>query len=373
MHPGGVLSLTERGLAAATALVLSSGLAAAASTSPGPRAATVPTAVVAPSVVAPSPSSSPTPVPPRPAAAARAATARVLGPVPPAPPQQGCPVPPLRPGAGTPPRARVPAVAEAALPAPKAPGPKATSLRAVSGKGIWTTNFAGDRVDVRAVVAKAKAAGLRNVWVRTGGRTGYYGDRVLPQLVPAAHAAGLTVVAWDFPYLSDPVKDAERARQAFADGADAFAPDVETAAEGTFATDRRVRLYLSLVRAHAGTRPVAATVPRPTPKRLASFPYAAFPPYADLFVPMVYWSCNEPGRLVVQSLQRLGRMLPVAPVGQAYDMGTEGGRRGLPSRQETLRFLDIAKRGGAVGASLWTYEKTGPAQWGALRDYAWER
>ena len=88
---------------------------------------------------------------------------------------------------------------------------------------------------------------------------------------------------------------------------------------------------------------------------------------------MVYWSCNEPGRLVVQSLSRLRRWLPVAPVGQAYDMGTEGGRRGEPDRAETLRFLDVAKRGGAVGASLWTYEHAGPGQMGALRDYAWQR
>ncbi|MCU1692701.1 MAG: N-acetylmuramoyl-L-alanine amidase, partial [Frankiales bacterium] len=246
-------------------------------------------------------------------------------------------------------------------------------LAAVAGKGVWTTNFTSQSVDVAAVVAKARAAGLQNVWVRTGGRTGYYGGPLLRRLVPAAHAAGLTVVAWDFPYLSDPAKDAVRATRAFADGADAFAPDIETAAEGTYATDRRVRLYLSLVRRAAGTRPVAATVPRPTPKRLASFPYAAFAPYADLFVPMVYWSCNEPGKLVVQSLSRLSRLLPVAPVGQGYDMGQEGGRRGLPSRAETLRFLDVAKRGGAVGASLWTYEEVRAEQWSALRDYAWKR
>ena len=359
VQSGPVLSLPERVVAAALVVVLGGAVAATAA---GPLdaapAASGPTSVRLQADPSPTPRREPLPtrsIAGRATAAARPTTPvadRVLGPVPPAPPTSGCPVPPrraTRPGSA--PRPRVPAVPDRLLPAPVPAGAKAPSLTAAAGKGIWTTNFAADRLDVTALVSRARSAGLKNIWVRTGGRTGYYGDRVLPTLVPAAHAAGLTVVAWDFPYLSDPVADARRAERAFADGADVFAPDVETPAEGTFSTDRRVRLYLSLVRRAAGTRIIAATVPRPTPKRLATFPYAAFVPYADLFAPMIYWSCNEPGALVVQSLSRLGRLLPVAPVGQAYDMGSEGGRRGLPSRRETQRFLDVAKRGGAVGAS----------------------
>jgi hypothetical protein len=236
------------------------------------------------------------------------------------------------------------------------------------------TNWAGTRVDVPGLVQRARAAGLQSVWVRTGGtRQGYYGDRVLPALVPAAHAAGLRVVAWDFPTLSDPVADARRAQAALAAGVDAVAPDVETAAEGTYATAPRITLYLSLVRSYAGTRPVAATVPRPTAWRLQNFPYASFQPYADAFAPMIYWSCNEPGALVAQALQALGAVLPVHVVGQGYDMGPEGGRAGLPTFAETWRFLDAARRGGAVGASLWTIEQVGPDQWRALSEYPWDR
>lgn len=265
-----------------------------------------------------------------------------------------------------------PAVADAALPAPLPRRPKATDLAAITGKGIWVTNWAKDDVDASKLVAKAKAAGLSSIWVRSGGsRQGYYGGRVLPTLVPAAHRAGLKVIAWDFPFLSDPAVDALRAKKALATGIDAFAPDIETTAEGTYATSRRVSLYLSIVRAYAGSRPIAATVPRPTPKRLKSFPYAAFSPYADVFTPMVYWSCNEPGLLVQQSLTKLGRYLPVSPVGQAYDMRDDGGRGGLPTRAETWRFLDSARRGGAIGASLWTIETIGGAQWSALSAYPW--
>jgi len=333
---------------------------------PGPAAVfELPDTLAAPSPAAPAAAAPAAPA--TPAAAELAAAA-------PEPPQEGCPTAPRAPSSPSAPKVLPPpVVADADLPAPLPAGPKASSLDAVVGKGIWVTNWPKTELDVPAVVERTRAAGLRTIWVRTGGsRQGYYGDLVLPQLVPAAHAAGLKVVAWDFPFLSDPLADAARARTALEAGIDGFAPDVETTAEGTYATAQRVELYLSHVRAYAGDRPVAATVPRPTQRRLESFPYSAFGAYSDLFVPMVYWSCTEPGALVEQSLAELGRMLPVAPVGQAYDMGSEGGRHGLPTRAETWRFLDAAKRGGAVGASLWTIEKVSDDQWDALTSYPWD-
>ena len=366
-----MLTRTERLISAALVSVLAAGTvsagAAQGTAAPPPVAAV---ASPAPSIP-PSPPAPPSPKP-VPVAAPRKAAPPLPPPVGPEKPKTGCPVPrnPNAPGWKPKPQ-KPPIVAEAALPAPLAPGRKAADLAPLTGKGVWVTNFAEDGVDVPAIVAKARAAGLRSIWVRTGGKQGYYGSQFLPELVPAAHAAGIAVVAWDFPYLSDPVADAQRAKQAYADGVDVFAPDIETSAEGTYATAPRVALYLSLVRAYAGTRPIAATVPRPTPLRRKSFPYKAFVPYADLFVPMVYWSCNEPGALVAQSLRELGALLPVAPAGQGYDMGKEGGRRGVPSRAETWRFLDVAKRGGAVGASLWTVERMGPGQLDALTDYPW--
>lgn len=370
-----MLNRTERVVAAVAVAVLLAGVVRAAySDQPAALSRTA-------DVVAAAPTQPPAirrtvgPVAPR-AVAPRRLTHRPATPppAPPAPPQTGCPPPKRHPSSWTPKPLGPPHVPDARLPAARPRTAKAAGLAAVSGKGIWVTNWPKDRVDVPALVAKVKRAGLSSIWVRTGGsRQGYYGDQVLPALVPAAHRAGLKVVAWDFPFLSDPVADAGRAHRALAAGIDAFAPDIETEAEGTYASSRRVALYLSLVRRYAGSRPIAATVPRPTSTRLASFPYAAFAPYADVFVPMVYWSCNEPGALVMQSLQRLGRWLPVAPVGQAYDMRTDGGRAGLPTRTETWRFLDVARRGGAVGASLWTIETIGGGQWDALSRYPWGR
>jgi hypothetical protein len=367
-----VLTRPERLVAAAAGGVLVVALISTSYAAAGPNRVTAVADITAPS---PSPVTrtptigpvvpSPKPKPALPGALPAKAAAPTV-------PQSGCPAPVKHPSSWTPKPLGAPAVADKALPKTLAPRAKATNLDAITGKGIWVTNWAKDDVDVATVVAKAKAAGLTSIWVRTGGsRQGYYGNRVLPTLVPAAHRAGLKVVAWDFPFLSDPVSDVVRAHKALATGIDAFAPDIETAAEGTHASSRRVALYLSLVRSIAGDRPIAATVPRPTPKRLASFPYAAFAPYADVFVPMVYWSCNEPGSVTVKSISQLRRWLPVAPVGQAYDMGDDGGRAGLPTRAETWRFLDSARRAGAVGASLWTMETIGKGQWSALSAYPW--
>jgi hypothetical protein len=242
---------------------------------------------------------------------------------------------------------------------------------------MWLTTWPDTKVDVAAVVARSRAAGLRQIWVRTGGTPqGFYGHTVLDRLLPAAHAAGLAVIAWDFPKLSNPVRDAQRAVRTITSTyggqrIDGFSPDIETINEGTFNAPVRVRVYLSRVRAANSRLPLIATVMRPTPYQLRTYPYAAEAPYVDVFAPMVYWSCNEPGALAAASLKPLAKRRPVHLIGQSYDMGPEGGRHGLPTGREIWRFLDVAKRSGAVGASLYLYSETRRAQWTALTRYPW--
>jgi hypothetical protein len=287
-----------------------------------------------------------------------------------------CPPPPIKPGPPfKPPK---PEVKRAQLPAPVAiPAHRRVDLGPVSGKGMWLTTWQDTHLDVARVVAQAKAAGLHQLWVRTGGTNqGWYGRPLLTGLLPAAHAAGLSVIAWDFPTLSDPMRDVRRARhnlrETFAgQRIDGFSPDIETIYEGTFDTNRRVQIYLSRVRLDAGRMPVVATVLRPTDAQLATYPYRAEAPYVDVFAPMVYWSCNEPGVTALASIKPLAALRPVHLIGQSYDMGPEGGRHGLPSGREIWRFLDVAKRGGAVGASLYVYSSTRRPQWRALGAYPW--
>jgi hypothetical protein len=376
----------DRVIAAATAVVVAGGLGIVASgvtTGGGGHrrpaqiaSADRPAAMVTTTPTPTGTSATASPTPRRTHRAAAPAAPLYPLPAPPAYPYP-CPPPPIPPGPPPPPPPK-PTVPDSALPAPLPIAPnRHVNLVAVSGKGMWLTTWADTKVDVPQVVAQAKAAGLRQLWVRTGGsRQGWYGARLLAALLPAAHSAGIAVVAWDFPTLSDPVADARRAAKAI-DGTfagqhiDAFSPDIETINEGTFDTARRVAVYLSYVRRDAGAMPVVATVMRPTAYQLRTYPYRAEAPYVDVFAPMVYWSCDEPGADALASLQPLIGLRPVHLIGQSYDMASEGGRHGLPTGREIWRFLDVARRAGAIGASLYVYSETRAPQWNALGRYPW--
>jgi hypothetical protein len=217
--------------------------------------------------------------------------------------------------------------------------------------------------------------------VRVGdSRDGFYASDVLDALVPRAHAAGLAVIGWGFPFLYDPVGDAAWSAEALAwrgpggVALDGFSPDIELATEGVVLTERRARVYLGLVRQAAGSRMVVATVYRPTDRLWnGPYPYAAIAAYVDAFAPMVYWGCTEPGQATAQALERLATLRPVHVIGQAYDMAPDGGRAGPPSATETVRFLDVARRRGAVGASFWVWQSAGAEQWAAIAGFPWVR
>ncbi|MGI9032352.1 MAG: hypothetical protein ACR2HY_01435 [Acidimicrobiales bacterium] len=304
-----------------------------------------------------------------------------LGPVP--VPLGGCPPPPVHRPPGPPgPAPWHPAVLvpESRLPAAPEPVPASADLGPLEGKGMWVWKYGQtEKGDARAIVARAVATGLHQLWVRVGdSRDGFYAGDVLGPLVSRAHAAGLAVIGWGFPYLWDPVADAAWSADALAwrtpggEALDGFSPDVESSTEGVVLTDTRARVYLGLVRRSALGRLVVATVYRPTDRAWASYPYGAMAPYVDAFAPMVYWGCTEPGAAAAEALGRLSALRPVHLIGQGYDMADDGGRAGPPDAAETARFLDVARRGGALGASFWVWQSIDDVQWGALATYPWQ-
>jgi len=294
-------------------------------------------------------------------------------------PLAGCPPPPSPAGPSTPPWHPAVLVPEAALPAPAPPAPRTVGVGAVAGKGMWVWKFKStENGDADAIVTKAAAAGLRQLWVRVGdSQDGFYAASVLNALVPRAHAQGIAVIGWGFPYLYDPMFDAQWTadvlawRGAHGERLDGFSPDLETASEGVMVTERRLQVYLGQVAQASPDRPVIATVFRPTDRLWTSYPYRAIAAYVDGFAPMVYWGCTEPGAAASEAIARLAALRPVHPIGQAYNMGDEGGRQVSPSADETWRFLDVAHGGGAVGASFWDWQEITQDEWTAMAEFPW--
>ncbi|MFN2590387.1 MAG: hypothetical protein ABR518_06425 [Actinomycetota bacterium] len=293
----------------------------------------------------------------------------------------GCPPPERPPGPpGPPPWHPAHLVPESKLPPMEKPRPWRSSAAPAVGKGMWIWQFdQTEGGDADAVVRKAVDAGLQQLWIRVGSsRDRFYGGPVLDALVGRAHAAGLAVIGWGFPYLYDPVGDARWTSQALAwrgpegERIDGFSADIEKSTEGVALSKRRVAVYLSAVRRAAGDLPIIATVYRPADVNwFGGYPYRTIARYVDAFAPMVYWGCSDPRDLAREALDRLAPLRPVHLIGQAYNMGPEGGRTKPPSADEILAFLDLGRRKDALGASFWSWQHINNREWRAVARYPW--
>ena len=247
------------------------------------------------------------------------------------------------------------------------------------GKGMWIWEVHKTEAgDVEKIVAKTKAVGLSHVFVRTGSTwDGFYAGPFLDKLLPVAHAAGLRVYGWDFPRLIDPAADVNRAltaiNHATPDGKhriDGFAPDIETRSEGTLITAEAAAAYGDKLRAAVKPGfPLIAVVPRPSSWTLSFYPYAEIASRFDAVAPMVYWLNRQPGPDVEGALRDLkphGK--PVFPIGQAYDGAPEGGRPGVPPREELMTFAQVAHGHGAAGISFWSWQAADQEAWDTIRD-----
>jgi hypothetical protein len=266
--------------------------------------------------------------------------------------------------------------APAAAPAPAAPVPALRGALPV-GKGMWI--YIPEQVeggDVQALVNRAKAVGITHVYVRTGSsRTGFYAQDYLNRLLPVAHANGIRVFGWDFPYLVDWQADVARALAAIhyrtPDGhrIDGFSADIETRAQGVNVAPDTARAYGGRLRYMLGAGyPLIATVPRPSPQ-LITYPFAEVVESFDAIAPMIYWLNREPGADTAATLQALKVFnKPLLPIGQAYDGSAEGGRPGVPPAPELARFMQVSEDLGATAVSFWSWQHADQQAWDAIRD-----
>ena len=259
----------------------------------------------------------------------------------------------------------------AAAPDPPLPPPPALP----SGKGMWLHRLewaaGGDPI---ALVAHARSVGLSHVYLRLGSsKSGFYAQGDLDRLLPVAHAAGLAVIGWDFPYLFDPRADAERAAAEIAyttptgHRIDAFSADIETAAEGVNISNDGALAYGARLRELVGPDyPLVATVPRP-PR--PGFPFEQSIAHFDAVAPMVYWMNRDPAAEVSRAVDGLAHFgKPILPVGQAYDGSIDGGPAGAPPKDHLARFIQTASAKDAAGYSFWVWHTATPEHWSAIAE-----
>ena len=246
-----------------------------------------------------------------------------------------------------------------------------------SGTGIWIYQWGKtNHGHAGSVVKRARQTGLTTLFVRTGTtHDGFTGAPVLRALLPATRHTNVRVVAWDFPELHNPTRDAKRL--AHAAGYDrhkgihvaAVAPDIETPAEGTRTSAKRVASYLkTLRRLLPKDVAILATVPWPSSERRGHYPYATVARYSDALLPMAYWYNNPPQLVTQRSVAYLSRFhKPVQPVGQGYD-----GKIDVPSlphnnlRKQVPAFLKTARRMRVSAVSVWSWQSAPGVTWTAL-------
>lgn len=228
-----------------------------------------------------------------------------------------------------------------------------------------------------AVARLAKQFGLSHIYVRVGsGKAGLATLDRAARVLPPAHERGIKVIAWYFPYFglveNEITHSARTIRYRHAGHSfDGFAADIEST-PGSRLSWRTAYAYSRGLRAAAPDAYLIAVPPRPTSTTIRKFPYDAVIPHFDAVAPMVYWGRSGPGKTVVESiawLRRFGK--PVSPVGQAYDMGPEGGPQGKPRGAALWTFMHEAKTHRAVGVSFWSWQHASYTHWRTIRAFRW--
>ena len=245
--------------------------------------------------------------------------------------------------------------------APPAASPAPGQLPAAfQGNGMWIWQLPNtERGDVQAIIARARAAGMSAVFIKSSDGGGNRWTQFNSGLVSTLKAAGLKVCAWQFVYGSDPVGEARLGADAVAAGADCLVIDAETRYEGRYAAAQR---YLSTLRAAIGPDYPVGLTTFPYVDLHQSFPYSVFlgPGGAQANLPQVYWRAI--GDTVDASSARTyaqNRLYgtPIAPLGQTWQD---------PPASELRRFRQLWAAYGSTGLSWWSWQETSVAEWRLL-------
>jgi peptidoglycan hydrolase-like protein with peptidoglycan-binding domain len=249
---------------------------------------------------------------------------------------------------------------------PKPPGqggaivPPGTLPPAFQGNGMWIWEAQrSDGGDAVAIAARARAAGMSTVFVKSSDGATSRWAQFNPAFVAALKAQGLKVCAWQFVYGNDPAREAALGADAVASGADCLVIDAESQYEGKYAAAQQ---YMTALRTAVGPAYPIGLTSFPYVDYHPRLPYSVFlgPGGAQANLPQVYWK-DIGGTVDAVSARTVAQNriygTPIAPLGQTY---------GNPSAVDLARFRSLWAAYGSAGLSWWSWQATGDAEWGVL-------
>ena len=251
-----------------------------------------------------------------------------------------------------------------APPAPPAPPTPvvsttpATSAFLSPGMWIWYLN-ASNGGNLASIAAKAQAAGITTLYVKSSDGGSDFWSQFTPALVAQVHALGLKICAWQYVYGNDPVGEADLGIEAAHDGADCLVIDAEVEYGGKYAA---AQTYIDTLRAGVGPAYPIGLASFPYVDYHESIPYSVFlgPGGAQYNAPQIYWKTigTSPDDAFAHAYienRIYGRLL--TPLGQLYGSVTASG---------VERFRQVAAAYGVAALSWWDWQSATGAQWAAL-------
>jgi hypothetical protein len=259
-------------------------------------------------------------------------------------------------------------------------------LDGIKGKGSWLMIFNGDWNNpdadrAAAIVDAAVRADLSHLYIRIAdSKHHFYGASALQDLLPIAHAHGLSIIGWIEPMLDDPTSDASDAIAAadFEEQGQRL-DGLALTIEGDSMSDPNVGQYVSGIRTGVpglnglGARYLLIASTLPTPYDHPGYAYATLSRYCQVFAPMAYWRATglpqysgaAGARAYLDQVFAQFRDPAVNPfrrpltiTAQAYDAAPEYGTPGAPPIDEIVTSMDETR---AQGGISWSYYRLADA------------
>lgn len=249
----------------------------------------------------------------------------------------------------------------------------------LQGKGMYLWRIARvEDGDPNAIARVAKEAGLSHVLIKVAdGRTSYNIDwdnqiDLVPPLVDALRARGVSPWGWHYIYGREPVTEArksiERVKQFELDG---FIVNAEK--EFKFSgMDVAAEAYMRELRRGLPNTPIGLSTYR-YPSYHRPLPFETFLEYCDINMPQVYWvQSTNPGAQLLKSLREYQNLRVVReyfPTGAAY---AEHGWSATP--QQVTAFLQAVRQEELNGCNFWAWywaRANDSALWNPVKEFEW--